>query len=231
MLICGLQKLTLLDFPGITACTVFTGGCDLRCPFCHNRSLVLGVSEQRAVPEEEIFGFLRKRHGLLDGVCVSGGEPTIQPGLAEFLRGARELGFRTKLDTNGTRPDVLGELLSEGLLDYVAMDIKSSPERYPAVTGTENVDTAAVRESAALLMNGKTEFEFRTTVVEELHEPDDFIPVSEWLSGAPLYYLQSFRDSGDIIKPGFTEPGAEKLRRIADILRATIKCVELRGID
>ena len=231
MLINGFQKLTLLDFPGHTACTVFTGGCNMRCPFCHNASLVLRVSQQETVREEDVFSFLKKRQGLLDGVCVTGGEPTLQPDLPEFLAKLRELGYQTKLDTNGLRPDVLEAVLERGLADYIAMDIKSSRERYAAVCGMEDVDIGKIERSTGLLMNGKTPFEFRTTVVRELHGEADFEAIGKWLSGAQRFFLQQFKDSGDLVAGGFTPYSAEEMKRMLEILRKYIPAAELRGME
>ncbi|MGM9522521.1 MAG: anaerobic ribonucleoside-triphosphate reductase activating protein [Oscillospiraceae bacterium] len=231
MVINGLQKLTLLDFPGRTACTVFAGGCNFRCPFCHNASLVVRAGEQPVMSEEIFFDFLKKRRGLLDGVCITGGEPTLQPDLPEFLIKIRELGHMTKLDTNGFRPDVLRLVLERGLCDYVAMDIKSSRSRYGAVAGIPGMDISPIRESVSMLMEGKTPFEFRTTVVEELHDVEDFRDIGRWLTGAPQYFVQSFKDSGDVIKEGFSAAKREKLDRIVTVLREYIPSAQLRGVD
>ena len=231
MIINGIQKLTLLDFPGKTACTLFAGGCNFRCPFCHNASLVVRAGEQPVVAEKDIFAFLKKRSGLLDGVCVTGGEPTIQRDLPDFLRKLRDMGYAVKLDTNGYRPQVLKAIIDQGLCDYVAMDIKSSPERYPAVAGVPELDVDRIKESAAVLMEGRVPFEFRTTVVEELHQPEDFVPVGEWLAGAPQYFVQCFKDSGDVIGSGFSAPSMEKLNKIIEILREKIPAAQLRGVD
>ncbi len=232
MEIAGLQKLTLLDFPEHTACTAFVAGCNLRCPFCHNAPLVLGSPSrgEGSLSGEAFLAFLEKRRGLLEGVCVTGGEPTLHPELPELLRKVRSLGYRTKLDTNGTRPEVLRALLDEGLCDYVAMDIKTSPERYPVVTGVPGFDTAPVRESAALLMEGRVPFEFRTTVVSELHRAEDFEAVGQWLEGPERYYLQCFRDSGDCIKAGFTAPSEETLREYLAVLQRWAPNAALRGV-
>lgn len=231
MTINGLQKLTLLDYPGRTACTVFLGRCNWRCPFCHNASLVLAPEEQPVLPEEELFAFLRKRRGLLDGVAVTGGEPTLQPDLPEFLRKVKDLGYAVKLDTNGTNPRLLREILEAGLADYVAMDVKTSPERYPAVTGTPRCNLDAVRESAALLLGGTTDFEFRTTVVKELHALSDFAAIGAWLRGGEKYFLQAFKDSGDLVQPGFTGCSRAELEEMREVLRRDIPRTELRGVD
>ncbi|NLV50792.1 MAG: anaerobic ribonucleoside-triphosphate reductase activating protein [Clostridiales bacterium] len=231
MLICGFQKLTLLDYPGKVACTVFTGGCNYRCPFCHNASLVLRVREQAAVPEREIFDLLEKRRGLLDGICVSGGEPLLQPGLGDFLGRVRAMGLSVKLDTNGSLPQTLKDLVGAGLIDYVAMDIKSSPERYPALTGIADTDVSPVLESAAFLMKGSLPFEFRTTLVKELHAREDMEAIGRWLSGAPAYFLQSFRDSGDLIGTGFSAFSNERMQEMLQVVSPFIPNAKLRGIE
>lgn len=231
MYICGYQKLTLLDFPGRTACTVFTGGCNFRCPFCHNASLVLRAGEQPRVPEEELFAFLEKRRGLLDGVAVTGGEPTLQSDLPLFLKKVREMGYQTKLDTNGARPGVLRRLIEDGLVDYVAMDIKSSPGGYAAAAGLEEPDLSAIRESAALLMEERVDYEFRTTAVHPLHTPADFEKIGRWLAGAKRYFIQCYKDSGDIICGGFEAPGPDELREMLQNARKYIPQTMLRGVD
>lgn len=227
----GLQKLTLLDYPGRTACTVFTGRCNYRCPFCHNGALVLAPESQPALPEEEILRFLEKRRRLLDGVAVTGGEPTLQEDLPAFLRRVKDLGYAVKLDTNGTRPGVLRALLGEGLVDYVAMDVKAAPEKYAAAVGLPACDLAPVRESAALLMEGAVDFEFRTTVVEQLHTPEDFDAVGRWLRGEEKYFLQAFRDSGDLIRPGMKGCSRERMQAMLERLRLYVPRAELRGVD
>ena len=193
----GLQKMTLLDFPGRVACTVFTVGCNLRCPFCHNSSLVL-TSELPELSLEEFFAFLRKRQGLLDGVAVTGGEPLLHPELPGFLEQIRALGYAVKLDTNGCFPERLQAVLEAGLADYVAMDVKNSREKYEQTAGVAGI-LPRVEESVALLRAGKTPFEFRTTLVDELHEPADFTAIGQWIAGTERYFIQGFVDSGDIL--------------------------------
>ncbi len=227
----GLQKLTLLDYPEHTACTVFTGGCNLRCPFCHNASLVLRAADLPSLTEGDLFSFLDKRRGLLDGVCISGGEPTLQHDLPDFMLKLKNLGFSVKLDTNGMRPQVLRQLLDDGLCDYVAMDIKSSPERYAAVSGIPDLNVEPVLQSAALLMETRVPFEFRTTVVDELHQISDFDAIGQWLTGAPRFFIQCFRDSGDLIGDGFSPPSSEKLRAILNVLQHYIPSATLRGSE
>lgn len=227
----GLQKLSLLDFPGKMSCTVFTGGCNLRCPFCHNASLVLEPSQEPYLTQEAFFAFLRKRKGLLDGVCVSGGEPLLQPDIRPFLEGVRELGYLIKLDTNGAFPDRLRELAGAGLLDYVAMDVKNSLEHYGKTVGAAHFDTAPVEASAAFLLEGSVPYEFRTTVVRQLHTKEDFISIGKWLKGAAHYYLQAFEDSGDLIAQGLSGYGKEELADFLRLIRREIPSAEVRGIE
>ena len=184
MILGGLQKLTLLDFPGTVACTVFTVGCNLRCPFCHNPALVFNPPEEYRISEEEFFAFLNKRKGILDGVAITGGEPTLMPYLPDFMAEIHELGYTVKLDTNGTRPEVLRTVIARGLVDYVAMDIKNSKEKYGATVGFDQTyDLAPIEESISVLMENKVDFEFRTTVSRTFHTPDDIRIIGEWLAG------------------------------------------------
>ena len=199
MLIHGFQKMTLLDYPEKVACTIFTAACNLRCPFCHNAGLVTKIESAERIDEAEVLAYLQKRKGILDGVCITGGEPTLQNDLADFIRKIRALGYAVKLDTNGTNPAVLQSLLDEGLLDYVAMDIKNTPEKYAATVGVPSFDVTPIRQSIDLLLAGRVDFEFRTTVVEEYHTPEDIGEIARWLSGAPRYFLQPFVDSGNLI--------------------------------
>ena len=199
MIIHGFQKMTLLDYPGQVACTIFTAACNLRCPFCYNAGLVTKIESAERIDEAEVLAYLQKRKGILDGVCITGGEPTLQKDLADFIRKIRALGYAVKLDTNGTNPAVLQSLLDEGLLDYVAMDIKNTPEKYAATVGVPSFDVTPIRRSIDLLLAGRVDFEFRTTVVAEYHTPEDIGEIARWLSGAPRYFLQPFVDSGNLI--------------------------------
>lgn len=192
------QKLTLLDFPGRTAATVFTHGCNFRCPFCHNAGLVVRPSES-TVPESEVLEYLEKRKKLLDGVCITGGEPLLQKDIADFIRRVRDIGYLVKLDTNGSFPEKLEELIDEGIIDYVAMDIKNSREKYPLTAGTPQDIVSKIEKSVNILMSGKVDYEFRTTVCGNLHTVEDMKAIGEWLKGAKAYYLQPFKDSGDIL--------------------------------
>ena len=240
MKIHGLQKMTLLDFPGRVACTVFLGGCDLRCPYCHNYELATGQVPP-VMEEEELFSFLSKRKGLLDGVAITGGEPCLHRDLSDFIALIRELGFAVKLDTNGTHPAVLREVLERGLVDYVAMDIKNSPEKYAVTAGLEGPDfkklnlpplnQAPIRESVELLKNSGIEYEFRTTVVDELHEVPDCEEIGKWIEGARHYYLQCFTDRDTVPFEGLSAPSKEKLEACADVVRKYVKDVQIRGVE
>lgn len=223
----GLQKLTLLDYPDKVACTVFTAGCNLRCPFCHNAPLVAG--EGPFVAEEEVLAFLKSRRGRLDGVCVSGGEPLLHPGLEDFLCAVKAMGYDVKLDTNGCFPGRLAALAQKGLVDYVAMDIKNSPARYGATAGVKELDLQPIKESAAFLLAGGIDYEFRTTVVQELHTIDDFEAIGRWLAGARRYYLQPFEASGNLLSPGLHPPEKEFLAEALAALRPHIPAAALRG--
>ena len=230
MKICGLQKTTLLDFPGYVAATVFTGGCNFRCPFCHNSEL-LGNDAPCAFTEEEVLRFLRRRKGILEGVAITGGEPTLQPDLRDFILNVRELGFLVKLDTNGSRPDMLKALCRDGLIDYVAMDIKTCKERYPVVAGIPSVNMVSIEESMDFLKGGSVPYEFRTTVVKELHSAADFEKIGPWIAGCPNYYLQNFIDSGNVLQQGFSGCSKEELLSYLQIVEPWVGQVKLRGVD
>lgn len=230
MVIQGLQKLTLLDYPGETACTVFTAGCNFRCPFCHNASLVIDTHKNSEIPEENFFAFLRKRQGILDGVCVTGGEPLIQPDLEEFLGKIKELGYLVKLDTNGSFPGRLQRCVEVGLVDYVAMDIKNSPENYGRTVGIEEYDISNVNQSIQYLLRGNVSYEFRTTVVQEFHRRSDFEAIGRWLAGAERYYLQQFVDSGDLIQSGLHGYNKGIMEQALEVVKKNVKTAQLRGL-
>ena len=230
MVLHGLQKMTLLDFPGKVACTVFTGGCNFRCPFCHNARLVTDLSGSVDIDEEEIFRFLAGRRGLLDGVCVTGGEPLLTPDIVPFIAKVRDMGFAVKLDTNGAFPSRLKELVEAGLVDYVAMDIKNSFEKYPLTVGLARFDTAPVEESVRYLLRGHVDYEFRTTVVKELHTPADIEAITAVIEGAPRYFLQNFVDSGNLIREGLSPLSREELNVLLDVARRRVPAAELRGV-
>ena len=231
MFISGLQKLTLLDFPGKVACTVFTGGCNFRCPFCHNAPLVIPERLARDTTEEEVLSFLKKRVGILDGVAVTGGEPLLHAGIDDFLKKVKDLGYQIKLDTNGSFPEHLKSIVEAGLADRIAMDIKNSPELYGRTVGLENFDIAPVEESKNFLLSGAVDYEFRTTVVKGLHTEDSLRAAAEWISGAKEYYLQQFKDSGDVISiDGLSAFNEEEMHRLADSVREYVPSVLVRGV-
>lgn len=225
----GLQKLTLLDFPGKMACTVFTGGCNLRCPFCHNASIAVRPSKEGEYTVEQILDFLKKRQGVLDGVAITGGEPLMQKDIEEFIRSIRDLGYAVKLDTNGTYPEKLRSLVEQGLVDYVAMDVKASPEGYPPAVGIGGYDISKIKESIDFLLEGKVDYEFRTTIVREFHSIFDMDSLGNLIKGAKRHFLQSFKDSGDLI--GFGLSGVEKkeMEDMRTILLRYVGSCEIRG--
>lgn len=232
MRICGLQKLAMVDYPDKLAATIFTGGCNLRCPFCHNALLVTRLEESPPLDEEDIFAFLRSRRGLLEGVVLTGGEPLLQLDAAAFLSRVRALGFAVKLDTNGCFPEALAKILERGLVDYVAMDIKNSPERYGETVGVPGFDLSPIEESIRLLRHSGVDYEFRTTVVRELHRREDLLSIADWIGGAPRYALQRFVDSGGLICPDrFHAVSEEEMHAWADLLRPHFGQVVLRGLD
>ena len=223
----GFQKLTLLDYPGRTACTVFTGGCNLRCPFCHNADL---VRTPMAGPNltDEVLTYLQRRQGILDGVCITGGEPLLQPDLADFIRRVKELGYAVKLDTNGSLPDRLAALLRTGLVDYVAMDVKSSPAGYAVAAGVDT-DWTVFDRSIRILRDSGVPHEFRTTAVGGLHTPADFAAIGEWLAGVPAYYIQRFVDSGRLLGEGFAPFSVEEMEHLLTVVQGYIPAAQLRG--
>ena len=230
MRIGGLQKLTLLDYPDKVAATVFTVGCNFRCPFCHNFSLVAGDGDKlEEMTQDEVLQFLKKRSSVLEGVCVTGGEPLIQPDIEQFLRSAREMGYKIKLDTNGAFPDKLARLIEQGLVDYVAMDVKNSKELYGKTVGCA-VDLKAVERSVELLKSGVVDYEFRTTVTATFHTQESVKAMAKWLSGAKRLYLQQFVDSGDLIDATVTGVDETTLKRFCDIAREFVPNTEIRGI-
>ncbi len=233
MIIKGLQKLTLLDYPGKAAATVFTPGCDMRCPFCHNASLVLNEGDQLVDPEE-VLAFLKKRKGILAGLAITGGEPLMQPDIMEFMKQVKDLGMEVKLDTNGSFPSRLEDILKAGLADYVAMDIKNCRGKYAVTSGLpESANEGLlsnIDRSIELLRTLAPEHEFRTTVVKELHAPEDFEAIGQWLAGEDQYFLQGFVDSGDILQPGLSAYSREEMFRLCDIVRKYLPKAEVRGL-
>ncbi|MBI9094383.1 MAG: anaerobic ribonucleoside-triphosphate reductase activating protein [Sphaerochaeta sp.] len=230
MHIVGLQKMTLLDYPGKVACTVFLGGCNFRCPFCHNPDLVFASEPEAGIPEQEFFSFLSQRKGFLDGVCITGGEPMLERELVPFIQKIKEMGLLVKLDTNGSFPDRLQHLVENHLVDYVAMDIKNSKEHYGATIGIPTYDTTKVEQSVALLMEGTVSYEFRTTLVREYHTDEDIKAMGAWLSGCRAYFLQSFVDSGNLLG---NEPmhafSQDEIARFKNLLKSTMEAIFIRG--
>lgn len=227
----GLTKTTLLDYPGHVAATLFVGGCPFKCPFCHNGSLVTKAGQLPNIPIEEVYTFLQKRKGVLDGICVTGGEPTFQPDLQELLYDIKNMGYLVKLDTNGYDPTQLDHLFKEGLVDYVAMDIKNSQKKYARTAGLADLDITRIKLSVDLIRESGIDYEFRTTVVKELHSIDDMYEIAQWLKGSRAYYLQSYVASEDVIMPIFSSYSKIELEAIQAMMKDFIPKVSLRGIE
>lgn len=233
-MIAGLQKMTLLDYPGKVACTVFLQGCNWRCPFCHNSGL-LPSSGDAGMDENAFFRFLETRKGLLDAVCVSGGEPTLQPDLPGFLLKIKSLGFSVKLDTNGSRPAVLKKLVDMGAVDYVAMDIKNSPARYARTCGISSLRLADVEASIQYLVSGTLPHEFRTTVVSPLHDAVSIREMGSWLSSLvpgqkpQTLFLQRFADRDTVLFSGFSAPDDDEMKHFVSLLSPYVSHVSVRG--
>ena len=225
----GLLKLTLLDFPGSVACTVFTGGCNFRCPFCHNSSLVLDYQTLSKIDEQEVLTYLEKRKGLLDGVCVSGGEPTLQKDLSLFLEKVKKLGYSIKLDTNGTNPNAVKSLKENGLVDYFAMDIKNNKEDYAKIIGFDSYDTTNVEKTVELFLGGDYDYEFRTTLIKEYHSMQNIKAIGEWIKGAKKYFLQKYIDSDTCILGGLSPVSESVAKEYVTLLKNYIPNTNLRG--
>jgi len=235
MLILGLNKTTLLDYPGHVAATLFIGGCNFRCPYCHNKDIILKNKSLPPFSTEEIFTLLDKRRNILTGVCITGGEPTLHPELPELIRHIKELGYLVKLDTNGTNPQMLQSLIDAGLIDYCAMDIKNAPPKYEITIGcsqnSPQFDIAAINKSIEILMKQRIPYEFRTTLVKELHDETDMLAISQWITGADAYFLQSYTDSEGVLCSGFHAHSEETLHAFARICQAYIPNTSLRGVS
>lgn len=229
MKIQGFAKMTLLDYPSKVACTVFTAGCNFRCPFCHNALLVNETGEE-SFKTEEILSFLKKRKGLLDGVCISGGEPLLYPDIEDFLKSIKALGYSIKLDTNGSFPEKLKELVKKQLVDYVAMDVKNCMEKYPLSVGIENFDIAKIEESIDFLLSDAVDYEFRTTIVEEHHNIEDIESLAKRIKGAKRYFLQKFVDSGMLIGENLSACSEEKMEEMRDKATVFVRDAQLRGV-
>ena len=226
----GLQKMTLLDYPGHVACTVFTGGCDFRCPFCHNFELAERTCEP-IMNETELLKFLDKRRGLLDGVAFTGGEPLMDKGLPELIRTIRSKGFLIKLDTNGYHPDALNSLINEKLVDYIAMDIKNSPQKYPLTCGVKKINLDTIQRSIKIIMDSGCEYEFRTTVIHEFHKTDDFIKIGEMIKGADKFFIQPFTDRDTVPTKELSAPLKEEIQQFVEIMKQYVKTTEVRSME
>ena len=230
MIIQGLQKLTLLDYPGKLAATVFLGGCNFRCPFCHNSSLVLAPGASGVMSEEALIGFLAERRPKLNAVCISGGEPTMYADLPSFIYKLKDLGFSVKLDTNGTNPEMLYALVADELIDYVAMDIKSSKAGYALAAGKPGIDLYSVEESVAYLLTDSVDYEFRTTLVRGIHTEADMVGIGEWIKGAKRYFLQGYKNSGEIIAPeGLSAFSKEEMNAMLSLVKPYVASAAIRG--
>lgn len=230
MQIHGFNKTTLLDYPGMLASGIFTGGCNFRCPFCQNADLVLSPDTTPVILEEDVLNHLSKRKNIIKGICISGGEPTLQKDLRDFVIKCKELNLKVKLDTNGYRPDVMINLIEEGLVDYVAMDIKSAPNDYSKITGV-NIDIGVIKRSVDYLINSKIDYEFRTTVMKEFHNEKSMEEISEFICGASKYYIQGYVDSDRVINRIFSSYTREELERFIPLFDGKVKKIEIRGVD
>lgn len=226
----GFEKLSLVDYDDNLTATLFMAGCPFRCPFCHNSELVLHPENAATIPFDEIMEYLTKRQGVLDAVCISGGEPTLMPDLEEKIRAIKALGYKIKLDSNGFRPAVLKHLVEENLLDYIAMDIKNSKVKYGLTCGTK-VDLEEIEESVRFIMSCGVAYEFRTTCMEEFHEPSDFEQIGKWIEGADRYFLQKYIDSASCIQHNFHAIPVQKVKECLEIIKAYIPNAGLRGYD
>ncbi len=231
MLILGLQKTTLLDYPGLVASTIFTGGCNFRCPFCHNGDLVLHPDSFPHFTEEAIFIHLTEKKKILDGVCITGGEPTLQADLPDFIKKIKDMGLKVKLDTNGTNPSMIASLIENNLIDYIAMDIKQCPLKYNTIACMPHFDIDIISESVKIIMSSGIDYEFRTTVMKECHSMEDMIEIGQWLKGAKAYYLQAYRDSDTVINPIYSAPDITCMKAFATAIQKFIPNTNLRGID
>lgn len=231
MKIAGFQKLTLLDYPGHTACTVFTGGCNFRCPFCHNAGLVLAAGEAENIPEETVLAYLEKRRGILDGVVITGGEPLLHRDIPAFLEKVKARGFAVKLDTNGSFPELLETLVKNGLVDYVAMDIKNAPSLYGKTAGVPEIDLSPIVRSKEFLMSCGIDFEFRTTLVKGLHTQESVTELARFIAGDEKFFLQQFKNSGNLLLPeGLSAFDEDEMKKFADLCRPYLPAVQVRGL-
>lgn len=229
MIVHGFQKTTLLDYPGHLASTIFLGKCNFRCPFCHNSILVLEADMVKSLDSKDILATLKKRLGILEGVCITGGEPTLNPELPDFIKAIKDLGIKVKLDTNGYKPDVVASLLDKKLLDYVAMDIKSSKDGYALAAGLKSVDINRIDDSIIIISNKAPDYEFRTTLVKGIHTEEDILGIGEWLEGNHKYFLQNYKDGENVINPIYESFSDQEIHRFQEILLPKLPNTMVRG--
>lgn len=225
----GLQKITLLDYPGHVACTVFLKGCNFRCPFCYNSSLIEKSQTNNGILEDDFFDFLKNRKGKLDGVAITGGEPLLQKDIVVFIEKIKQLGFKVKLDTNGSFPEKLSYLINNNLVDYVAMDIKNTYEKYHMTTCFNEL--SSIKKSINILLTSNIDYEFRTTIVNELHAVEDFEAIGLMISGAKNYYLQSFQNKDSVLNKSLSSMTKDNLLKCLKIVQKYIPNAQIRGIE
>lgn len=230
MVISGMQKLTLLDYPGKTACLIFTQGCNFRCPFCHNKDLLGKCKEESKIKEEEVFAYLEKRKGLLDGVCITGGEPLLQKDIEAFIKKIKDMGYQVKLDTNGSNPTMLKNLIEKGYIDYVAMDVKNDSLHYEKTSGVERINMYSIEKSIEIIKNANIDYEFRTTVVKELHSLEGIEKICKYIGPNAKYYIQNYRDCDTVLEEGLSGFEIDELLQIKQKLNKTYPNVMVRGI-
>lgn len=227
----GIEKLSLVDYDGFVSATVFTGNCNFRCGFCHNSALVIDYTNLPFIPEEEVLDYLKKRKGILEGLCITGGEPTLNKDLPEFCEKVKKIGYSVKVDTNGTNPSMIKTLTDNGLADYFAMDIKNDRENYAAIIGFDSFDTSKVEESVKLLMNGKVGYEFRTTLIKEYHAADNIKRIAEWINGADKYFMQKFKNGENCLTTNLNAVETETAKSFVEIIKPYVGKAALRGYD
>ena len=225
----GLEKLSLVDYDGFVAATVFTGSCNFKCGFCHNSALVLDYKTLPPIPESEILAYLKKRKGILEGLCITGGEPTLNPDLPDFIKKVKDIGYSVKVDTNGTNPEMVKLLVKEGLADYFAVDIKNDRAHYAEIIGFKTFDTQKIEQTVEFLLSGKVGYEFRTTLIEKYHKAENIRRIGEWIKGADKYFMQKFKSGDNCIAQNLSPVSEEKAKDFAEIIRPFVKSVGLRG--
>lgn len=227
----GFTKTTLLDYPSKTAATIFTGNCNLRCPFCHNHELVLTPEVFPKEDDDLILAFLKKRFGILKGVCITGGEPTLQPDLSQYIRKIKDIGYLVKLDTNGFNPNVLSSLIKDRLIDYCAVDIKAGHDNYAKAVGLSNVNLAPLEKTISILSKKEIDYEFRTTAVKGINTEEDFKDIAKWLPSDCKYFIQSYKETEGIGDQACSSFEKEELDHFLDIVKPHIPLCSLRGVD